>query len=851
MSGRTRVTLFGMLATLLTAWSLAPLVESSGWLLQAAALLGVQALVGAGGRRIPLARSLTVAAQALVSLLLLALLFAGKAESTGSGPMAFLVTDFGGLFGQGARDVAEFATPAPLTDGIRLLLLAGVLAIGLLVDVLAVTMRTAAAAGLPLLALYSVAAGLSAGRGGAWFAFLLAGAGYLMLLLAEGRDRLAQWGRVFGGAPAGPVSAASGYGGASASGGGRAVSPVRTGRRIGVAALGLALAVPAALPTLGGGVLGAAGEDGSAAGGGGTISAVNPLVSLQSSLNAQDNRVILKYRTDSPQLGEQYLRILALDEFNGVKWEAAGRPLTDVPARLPNPQGLDDRVRGSAVEVRTTLSAAETYAQRYLPMPYPATQIDIGGKWRYEPAGRTLVGDQLGKDRFQNVQGAQYTVRSLLLRPTAQQLQAAPEANPFVRAEYTRVPDNLPPVVAETARQVTQGSRDNYTRAVKLQDWFAVNGGFRYDTKVSSGTGSQAIARFLNDKEGFCVHFAFSMAAMSRTLGIPARVAVGFTPGEKQSDGSVNVSMRDAHAWPELYFEGVGWTRFEPTPRAGITVPDYSRADTPAPLPVAPSALPSQSAAAPAPAPSQSDACPPELRKLGECGAAAPTQNKAADSGGPSVGAVLGWGAVALAVVGLPLLPVLWRRRVRTRRLASGGALAAWEELGDAAWDLGIPPDEALSPRQAAARLVLLGRLDREAEQAVHRVAGAVERALYAPPGARVASEGPRADVELVRAALTAEPAGGRGCGPCSCPPRRRGSPGRSRPAGRRTRRRGCRSRCRCRCCAGCGRRGGRAGARRYAKRRWRRARSPRARRHRRSVDPAGDPTRSAAPCPR
>ncbi|MFJ1866839.1 transglutaminaseTgpA domain-containing protein [Streptomyces sp. NPDC088097] len=757
MSGRARVTLFGMLATLMTAWSLAPLVDSSGWLLQAAVLLGVQGAVGAGARRVPLARSLTVAAQLLVSLLLLALLFAGKAESTGDGAMSFLVTDFGGLFQQGVRDVGEFAIPAPLTDGIRLLLLAGVLLVGLSVDLLAVTMRTAAAAGLPLLALYSVATGLSAGQGGAWFAFLLAGAGYLLLLLSEGRDRLAQWGRVFGAAPDGRVSAASGYGGDSSTGG-RAVSPVRTGRRIGVVALGLALAVPAVLPALGGGMLGSAGDgSGASGGGGGTISAVNPLVSLQSSLNAQDNRVVLKYRTDSPQLGDQYLRILALDEFNGVKWEASGRPLTDVPERLPNPTGLSERVRREAAEVRTTVSAADTYAQRYLPMPYPATQIDIGGKWRYEPAGRTLVGDQLGKDRFQNAQGAQYTVRSLLLRPSAEELQNAPEADPAVRKEYTKLPDNLPPVVADTARRVTQGARDDYTRAVRLQDFFAVSGGFRYDTKVSSGTGSQAIARFLEDREGFCVHFAFSMAAMSRTLGIPARVAVGFTPGERQSDGSVNVSMRDAHAWPELYFEGVGWTRFEPTPRSGISLPEYSVDEAPVPQPSASAALPSQAPSQPAVTPSKNEDCPPALKKLGECGGPVLGQDTGAGSGGVSVGAVLGWGAGALALVGLPLLPLLWRRRVRVGRLASGGVLDAWRELGDAAWDVGVAPDEALSPRRAAARIVLLGRLDAEPAEAVHRVAGAVERALYAPPGAEVSAPGLAADVLAVRSALLAE----------------------------------------------------------------------------------------------
>ncbi|MGR4883606.1 transglutaminaseTgpA domain-containing protein [Streptomyces sp. LARHCF249] len=752
MSGRARVTLFAALATLLTAWSMVPLVESAGWLLQAALLLAVQSAVGAGARRVPLARSLTVAVQLLASLLILTVLFAGKGESTGNGPLAYLVTDFGALFQRGVQDVGEFAIPAPLTDGIRLLLVSGVLLIGLLVDALAVTLRTAAAAGLPLLALYSVAAGLSGGGEASWFSFLLAGCGYLMLLLAESRDRLAQWGRVFGAAPRERVSAASGLGGGKE---GRLTAPVRTGRRIGAMALGLALAVPAALPALGGGLLGGPG-DGEAEGGvGGTISAVNPLVSLQSNLNAQDNRVVLKYRTDNPQQGEQYLRILALDEFNGVKWEASGRALTDVPPQLPNPPGLGGNIRQAAAEVQTNVSAADNYTQRYLPMPYPATSVDIKGRWRFEPAGRTLVGDQLGKDRFQNVQGAQYSVRSLLLKPTAQQLRTAPEPDPAVRAEYTKLPDNLPQVVADTARQVTQGAKDDYTRAVKLQDFFAVNGGFRYNTKTASGTGPGAVARFLADKEGFCIHFAFSMAAMSRSLGIPARVAVGFTPGEKQPDGSVNVSMRDAHAWPELYFEGVGWTRFEPTPRAGINVPDYSRVQAPAAQPSAPAALPSQGAAQPSAAPSKTDDCPPELKKLGECGAAAPKQS-ASGGGGPSVPALLGWAGVVAAVLGLPLLPMLWRGRVRARRLGSGEVPAAWRELGDAAWDVGVRPDEALSPRRAAVRVAELGRLDAEAAGAVHRVAGALERALYAPPGAAGAYAGLADDVLLARAGLLA-----------------------------------------------------------------------------------------------
>lgn len=262
-------------------------------------------------------------------------------------------------------------------------------------------------------------------------------------------------------------------------------------------------------------------------------------------------------------------------------------------------------------------------------------------------------------------------------------------------------------MVEETAEQVTQGSANDYERAVKLQDWFASEGGFRYDTTVTSGTGTAAIERFLKDKEGFCVHFSFTMAAMARTLGIPARVAVGFTPGTVQADGSVSVGLRDAHAWPELYFEGVGWTRFEPTPSRGST-PAYTRPDAPSQNPSDP-ALPTDGAsAAPTAAPSASESCPAQMRRQGECGAsAAPGAADPTEPGTP-VGTVVLWVLGALAVLTLPLVPMFLRTRIRSRRLGSSGGrtaadasarvMAAWREITDTAWDHGIPPDESQTP---------------------------------------------------------------------------------------------------------------------------------------------------------
>ncbi|MGW1254215.1 transglutaminase TgpA family protein [Streptomyces sp. NPDC002513] len=780
MSGRARLALCAAAATLAASCALLPLVSPATWIFQAAFLVAVQTGVGMLARRVPLARSLTLACQVVVGLLLLTLIFAHGESIAGflPGPDAF--RRFGELLRSGTQDVGRYAIPAPLTPGIRLMIVGGVLLIGLLVDALAVTFRSAAPAGLPLLALYSVAAGLSHGAAD-WLWFLVAACGYLMLLLAEGRDRLSQWGRVFAGAARGRDRDSGG-----------AVAPVRTGRRIGAVALGVALVVPLALPSLKGGLLDGAGTGvGAGLGDGNTISAVNPLVSLRDSLNVDQDRQVMAYRTNSDDTQDMYLRIVALDDFDGTTWRPAQRHITAVPGSLPTPTGLAGGVRRTEIETR--ISAADWYAQDWLPMPYPATSVKIKGSWRYEPVGRTLVGDH-----GQNTRGIQYDVKSLIVQPTAEQLATAPEPPESLKRTFTKVPASLPPVVAQTARKVTAGSSNHYEQAVKLQDYFAAEGGFTYSTDVQVGTGSGAIARFLRDKRGFCVHFSFAMAAMARTLGIPARVAVGFTPGSPQADGSMSVGLRDAHAWPELYFEGVGWTRFEPTPSRG-TAPSYTQSDTPSgENPVAPQPSLS-STTAPSTAPSSSESCSATMRKLEAC----PSQSSGAvaitGDGGPPWYQVVAWTLLGLALIAVPLTPMLWRLRSRSVRLASalhassagqpvrargrnpgpaeryagdievtalpgegspsraaeaavGHTLAVWRELTDTAWDYGIVPDDALTPRGAAERIVRLGRLDESAAAAVHRVAGAVEQVLFAPQPRPEA--GLVGDVRTVRSAL-------------------------------------------------------------------------------------------------
>jgi transglutaminase-like putative cysteine protease len=530
------------------------------------------------------------------------------------------------------------------------------------------------------------------------------------------------------------------------------MAPVRTGRRIGAMALGIALVLPAVLPSLSGGLLDSAGTGGGdgLGGGVGNATSVRPEVALQDYLNQPDNREVMTYKTDSPDASGMYMRIVSLDQFDGTQWSASKDDRLDIPEVLPQPQGQSGEVKYT--EVDTSVAVDRNYVQGWLPMPYPALRVQADGDWRYEPEGRMIIGDH-----GQTTSDMHYQVTSMQLDPTAAQLAAAPPATGEIADRYEKVPDSLPAVVAATARQVTQSATNDYQRALDLQQYFT-SGQFVYDTQAKSGTGVDAIARFLQTKRGFCVHFAFTMATMARTLHIPARVAVGFTPGSLTTSGTMSVGLKDAHAWPELYFEGIGWTRFEPTPYRG-TAPSYTLATNPSAGGDTPDPTQHGPGSTARPTPSTSSQCA-EQHNLGPaaCGSAAAAGS--GGSGGSGIGGLrlAGIALIALLVLLLPTLPLLWRSRVRAARLGGGRekggglVLSAWREVLDTGWDYGIPPDESETPRRAMARLVTEGRLSGSAAAGATTLATAVERTLYAPRPQ--AATGLADAVQAVRAGL-------------------------------------------------------------------------------------------------
>ena len=127
----------------------------------------------------------------------------------------------------------------------------------------------------------------------------------------------------------------------------------------------------------------------------------------------------------------------------------------------------------------------------------------------------------------------------------------------------------------ERARRLTQGATSPYAAVLALESWLRQRGGFTYNERPPVTDGPPLINFVTTSKAGYCQHFAGAMAVMARLLGIPARVAVGFTSGRLQ-DGAWVVNDHDAHAWVEVWFPGHGWVPFDPTPGRGTFSTSYS-----------------------------------------------------------------------------------------------------------------------------------------------------------------------------------------------------------------------------------------------------------------------------------
>lgn len=282
---------------------------------------------------------------------------------------------------------------------------------------------------------------------------------------------------------------------------------------------------------------------------------ISPLVDIRGRLIDNTNAVVFTVKANH----RAYWRLTSLDSFDGNIWSSDGsyRP---VKRRLP--VDIPRRVPTTAVRQEFQIIALSAI---WLPAAFEPTRIEGMSGTSYEVASGSLI------SRSETSDGLAYTVLSEQPQPTPAELTQGSNLHlPVdVRDRYLRLPRVDSAIVAE-ARRIVAGKPTPYDKAKALQDSFR-DGRFTYNIRARPGHDEFALRRFLfGTREGYCEQFAGAYGVMARAVGLPTRVAVGFTPGQLDpATGRFVVRGINAHAWPEVYIEGSGWVAFEPTPGRG------------------------------------------------------------------------------------------------------------------------------------------------------------------------------------------------------------------------------------------------------------------------------------------
>ncbi|WP_051479038.1 DUF3488 and transglutaminase-like domain-containing protein [Arthrobacter sp. H5] len=635
------------------------------------------------------------------------------------------------LLGQAENTVVSQVAPVLPGVGIFLVTCAGIGLIAILVDTMANTLRMPATAGLALLAILVVSAVVRLNSVGVP-AFLAAVAGYLLLL------GCAQW------REARHESAAS----RELSGG-----HLSRGLTIGAVALTVSVILPLVIPGFNSGAF----PQGARVNLWGTASGLNPIVTLGNDLRNPTGFGRITYATNADR--PLYLRSVTLEDFSGQRWEPDQR-LAD---RVDNVNEMGTEPVRAAIDsgenVITRISA-DTFTSPWLLAPYAPVGIEsLDGRWTWDPANLSILAADGGSTAQQ-----EYVVRSAEPVLTRERLERIPPvAEGAVSPSFLELPEDTPGIIRDVAASLTGEIANPYDKAIAIQTYLRgpefiysidapVDGGY-------DGNSLDVMARFLESKSGYCVHYAGTMAVLARLAGIPSRVAVGYSPGTATGETvegpggaaltEFSVNSKDAHAWPELYFEGVGWVQFEPTPSRGV-VPDYALAEV---APGAPPVNPGNLNPSAGPVPPSMVTPSPEAPEAGGGESAEATSQRTWVLGTSLV-------IVVVLVAFAPLMLRTLRTNNRRRKVAAlsqgaGTATITWAETTEIAGDYGFPAEATDTPRTFENRLRRDSSLSDSESESLTRLRRAYEVEEYS--GHR-SSTGPAAvcweDVEAVTSAL-------------------------------------------------------------------------------------------------
>ena len=729
------------IATMAAAWPVSTLLAEPTWVSRTLLLFAVIVLSGFSARALAL-RGWQVLMVQLVCTVLAASAIYGRGHLWHGLP-TFETLGFAGKLVREALTTAQaYAAPAPATPGLIFVVGCSLALIALSVDYLAVTRRSPSLAGLPLLTAF-LASAANTGSSLPVHFFLGAAAMWLILVARSGSAILRRWGTTV------TVARTPVRGTLDTEGIYRYASLARV---LGAGALAAAVTLPVLLPQLPptfllSGLGRGSSDDGTRAGGVGFALSLD----LAADLNSRSTAPVLQYTTADTSPPPLRVSVGSFYESERGAW---------VPARVRIPSLSTNPVVPEPTELSTdvprtpfVMSFSENMLKApNLAVPQPLISADLGDI----PWGLTLrTGDVRVASRPDS-----YELSYWRLEPTAAMLR-----NPSQVTQVPGISDNdliIDPASSEAvttlAGRLTAGKTTAYDQAMAIQQYLRATGGFTYSLTLApppkgqtfGDAGFDPLTNFLITKQGYCVQFATAMVMMSRAAGIPARMAIGFLPGTRNK-GVWTVTASDAHAWPELYLDGVGWTRFEPTPSRAAP-PAYATTATPGGI--SGGGRPVDDATTPAPRRTAA-------KDLGDPA----TSDGSIPAAGLSPTSVLrwlthGWGAVLLGTLvglfGTLVVPTAarWRRRrdlIRARTSAQRVEVQ-WGFLTSSLGDLGIAPAPSRTPRQQRAYYDHEALLDGEASEALGRTVQTLERSRYA--GSAPTPDGLAEDVRtVVRAA--------------------------------------------------------------------------------------------------
>lgn len=708
---RWRITVLGALATLSAVYPITSLFVETTWLPQAVFIIALVAGLGLLGRGLTRSRGLVVLVQVLVTAYVILARWTGESFVL-LVPTPATLEAANSLALQALETVNRYSAPAPLNEGITFCLVVAVALVAIAVDAMAATWRSPAAAGLPLLTAYLI----TAANGDAALAlryFVVPVALWLVMLHTTARAQFGRWGTANAAAHSEIDEAAHDR---------DALRSFTAGAlKLGAIGVVVAVVVPAVIPhfpprylTEGLGRTGGGGGEGSVG--------FNDTLDLSRSLNNQDQSPILTYTTTA--FTRAPLRVLATSYYSRGQWSIAGAtgPRPDNPPPLP-PQ---DKRRDYVVTVSNNTLAAPRIAA-----PYPVVAVAMEGTpWTIDPVTRDVRVGRAVSD---------YRVTYADIAPSPPQLRdAGPPDSPDITDDDLTIPERSRDLVQRWSDEVTRGKGNALDKAIAIQNHLRDTGRYTYSLDLgeplrdSEGRLLEPIQNFYQTRRGYCVQFATAMIMMARAQGIPARMAIGFLPGQLSGERYV-VRASDAHAWPELYFQGYGWLRFEPTPgaRSGAPPPYAVLGSDSGPTGggrgVSETGTLGASAAKPKITAETAEAPAPQQRGVLETlGSAFTLRNLVL------VVAVL---VGLLAAFTMPI--TAWLLRVRRRRAAvtqQDLIEAEWEELTSHLGDLGIEAPAGVTLRQLRERYVGEGHLDEENATAMRRVTATLEKSRYDLP---------------------------------------------------------------------------------------------------------------------